>query len=104
MRLVAKVFDLDDTYVVEVEVPGVNKGDVEITIGGRRLSVCGGRHTAGHRGILRHRTRHLGRFDYEVELPSDVEEESVTASLAAGVPTVRASRPTTDRRRPIEIE
>ena len=52
-------------------------------------------------GWLRTRTRPVGRFDYRVILPADVEEDQVTASLSDGVLTVRV--PKSQRSRPRRI-
>ncbi len=54
-------------------------------------------------GILRRRTRSVGRFHYEVTLPGDVEEDQVTAAMDAGVLTVRVPKPANQRRRRIPV-
>ncbi len=54
-------------------------------------------------GILRRRTRVVGRFRYEVVLPGATDEEGVTASMEQGVLTVRAPKPERDRPRRIEV-
>ncbi|HZT67353.1 MAG TPA: Hsp20/alpha crystallin family protein [Acidimicrobiales bacterium] len=99
----ADVEETDDAYVVELELPGVKKPDVDISVGGRRLVVSGERRERERRGFLRHRTRSVGRFYYEVVLPGPVEEDDVGASLDEGVLTVRLPKPASDRRRRIPI-
>jgi HSP20 family protein len=99
----ADVEETDDAYVVELELPGVKKDDIEISIGGRRLVVTGERRERERRGFLRHRTRSVGRFHYEVNLPGTVEEDEVTANLDEGVLTVRLPKPASDRRRRIPL-
>ncbi len=99
----ADVEETDDAYVVELELPGVKKADVDISIGGRRLVVTGERRDRERNGFFRHRTRSVGRFHYEVDLPGTVEEQEVAANLDEGVLTVRLPKPTGDRRRRIPV-
>ena len=82
------VEERDDAYVVELELPGVRESDVEVSLAGRRLTVSGERKEKERIGLLRRRTRNVGRFHYEVELPGAVDEDGVTASLDDGVLTV----------------
>ena len=70
---------------------------------GRRLTVSGERKERQRVGILRRRTRTVGRFHYEVVLPGDVEEEGVTASMEEGVLTLRVPKPASERPRRIAV-
>lgn len=109
-RLLDEVFtpladleETDDAYTVEVELPGIKKDDVDIQITGRRLEVSGERKEKARVGILRRRERVVGRFHYEVLLPSDVEEDGVEANLDNGVLTIRVPKPASERPRRIEV-
>ena len=99
----ADVEETDEAYVAEIELPGVALDDLSVEVAGRRLIVTGERKEKERVGILRRRTRTVGRFHYDVLLPSDVDEEAVEASLADGVLTVRVSKPVSQRRRRIPI-
>ena len=99
----ADVEETPDAYLVEVEVPGVRREDIDIEVAGRRLSVRGERKEKERVGILRRRERVVGRFACEVALPGDVDEESVEAQLDGGILTVRLPKPERDRPRRIEI-
>ena len=99
----ADVEETDDVYVVELELAGVKKSDVDISVGGRRLLVTGERRERERRGFFRHRARSVGRFHYEVSLPGPVQEDEVTASLDEGVLTLRLPKPASDRRRRIPV-
>lgn len=70
---------------------------------GRRLTVSGERKERERVGILRRRTRSVGRFHYEVVLPGDVEENDVSASMDEGVLTVRLAKPASARPRRIPV-
>ena len=100
----ADVEETDDAYVIEVEVPGVNKKDIDVSVAGRRLTITGERKERERVGILRRRTRRVGRFEYDIQLPGDVDDEGVGAELADGVLTVRVPKATTERARRIEIK
>ena len=99
----ADVEETEDAYLVEIELPGVRRDDISVELAGRRLSVSGERKERERAGILRRRTRTVGRFHYEVVLPGDVEEEGVSASMDEGVLTVRVPKPASERPRRIPI-
>jgi len=82
----ADLEETDDAYLVEVELPGVKKHDVAVEISGRRVIVDGGRKELERAGVLRRRTRAVGRFHHEVVLPGDVDAEAVSASLRPPAP------------------
>ncbi len=99
----ADVEETDEAYLVEIELPGVKRDDVTVEVAGRRLSVSGERKERERVGILRRRTRTVGRFHYEVVLPGDVEEEGVSASMDEGVLTVRVPKAASERPRRIPV-
>ncbi|MBW3556478.1 MAG: Hsp20/alpha crystallin family protein [Actinobacteria bacterium] len=99
----ADVEETDDAYLVEVELPGIKKDDIDIQITGRRLQVSGERKEKERVGILRRRERVVGQFHYEVLLPGDVEEDAVEANLDNGVLTVRVPKPASARPRRIQV-
>ncbi|HZR13608.1 MAG TPA: Hsp20/alpha crystallin family protein [Acidimicrobiia bacterium] len=99
----ADVEETDDAYVAEIELPGVKKDDIAVEVAGRRVTVSGERREAERKGILRSRTRSVGRFHYEVTLPGELDAEHVEASLADGVLTLRVPKATAERPRRIEV-
>ena len=99
----ADVEEAEDAFTVEVELPGVDKKDVDIAVDGRRLTITGERKERERVGILRRRTRSVGRFRYEVVLPSDVDADAVSASLDDGLLTVRAPKASNGRARHIAV-
>jgi len=74
-----------DAYNLEIDLPGVEKGDITIDVNERRVSVSGTRASKERVGVLRRTTRTTGSFAYELTLPTPVDEQRVTASLADGV-------------------
>ena len=99
----ADLEETDEAYLAEIELPGVKIDDLSVEVAGRRLTVTGERKERERLGILRRRTRTVGRFHYEVILPGEVDEEGVTASLHEGVLTVRVPKPASERPRRIPV-
>jgi HSP20 family protein len=100
----ADVEETDDTYMVEVELPGVKNDDISVEVAGRRLTVSGERKERERTGILRRQTRTVGRFHYEVVLPGEVDENAVEATLDEGVLTVRVPKAEAERPRRIPVK
>lgn len=99
----ADIEESDDSYLVDIELPGVRKQDLDIEIAGRRLTVRGERKEKERVGILRRRERTVGRFQYEVTLPGAVDDAGIVASLDEGVLTVRVPKPESERPRRIPV-
>jgi HSP20 family protein len=99
----ADVEETDDAFVIEVELPGIDKKDIDVELSGRRLTITGERKEKERTGVLRRRTRTTGRFRFELVLPADVDENSVDASLESGVLTVRVAKRASDQRH-IEVK
>jgi HSP20 family protein len=94
----------DDAYVLEVELPGVKREDVNIELIGNELAITGEIKEEERKGTLRQRTRRTGRFEYRVTLPDQVDAANVDASLDNGVLTVRVPKSERAQRRKIEVK
>jgi HSP20 family protein len=94
----------DDAYVIEAEVPGVKRQDVNIELVGNELAITGEIKERERKGAVRRRTRRTGRFEYRVTLPNQVDAEKIEASLDQGVLTVRVPKSEREQRRKIEIK
>jgi HSP20 family protein len=99
----ADVEETDDAYIVEIELPGVERDDVDVSVNGRRLLVTGERKERERAGLIRRRTRKVGEFRYELILPDDLDPDGVQANLDRGVLTVQVAKAAADRRRRIEV-
>jgi len=99
----ADVEETDDAYIIEVELPGISRNDIEVDLAGRTLTIAGERKERERVGILRRRTRVTGRFRYEVTLPAVEPDAEVAAGYDDGVLTVRIPKPETTRPRRIPI-
>ena len=99
----ADVEETDDSYVVEIDLPGVKRDEVDVHLTDRQLTVSGEVKEKERTGILRRRTRRVGQFQYSVTLPADVDAEKVSAHLDDGVLAVRAPKPEQVKPRRIQI-
>lgn len=99
----ADVSETDDAYVVEVELPGVKRDDVTIDLVGSELVVSGEHREKERQGLLRHRTRRVGRFHYRVQLPEAVDGDDVEARLEDGVLSIHVPKSEAAKPRRIAI-
>lgn len=98
--------ELDDAWLLRVELPGVKRDDVDVQVDGRRLLVRAERKETERKGILRRTTRTTGRYYLEVVLPGEVDPDGVDATLEDGVLTIRVAKPEAEQggRRRIAIQ
>jgi HSP20 family protein len=94
----------EDTYVVEAELPGVKREDVNIEVSGNELTISGDVKVREREGIIRRRTRRVGEFEFRVVLPNEVNAEGIDAKLNDGVLTVRVPKAERAQRRRIEVK
>jgi HSP20 family protein len=96
--------ETDDAYVVEAELPGVKREDVNVELVGNELTITGDVKERERKGIVRRSTRHTGRFDYRISLPGHVDAEKIEAKLGDGVLMVRVPKSERAQRRLIEVK
>jgi HSP20 family protein len=94
----------DDAYVLEAELPGIKREDVNVEVIGNELAITGEIKERERKGTIRRRTRRTGRFEFHVTLPDQVDAANVDASLDQGVLTVRVPKAERAQRRKIEIK
>ena len=100
----ADVEETEDAYVIELDLPGVDKKDIDIEVSGRRLVVQGERKEKERVGMLRRQTRTVGRFRYEVMLPEQVNGDEIDASMDGGVLRLRVPKQKDGQRRRVEVK
>ena len=86
------LFDDKDNFLVNVELPGMKKEDIDLSIHDGVLTISGERkheHTEGKEGETSYRSeRYFGRFQRSVTLPALVDASKVKASYKDGILTV----------------
>ena len=88
----ADLSETEDAYVVEVDLPGVKRDDVNVEVNGNELAITGEIKERERVGWFRHRTRRTGQFEYRTTLPRDVDAEKIEATMAEGVLNVRVPK------------
>jgi HSP20 family protein len=94
----------DDAYVLEAELPGVKREDVNIEVVGNELAITGEIKEKERKGALRRRMRRTGRFEYRVRVPDQVDASKIEASLDQGVLTVSVPKAERAQRQKVEIK
>lgn len=96
----------DDHYIVEADVPGFHKEDVEVTFEDGVLSVSGERKREESReGENYHVSeRRIGKFQRSFRLPNDVDLTSVEARIHDGVLRVTLAKSEEVKPRRIEVK
>ncbi|HEY9439737.1 MAG TPA: Hsp20/alpha crystallin family protein [Streptomyces sp.] len=98
----ADIEDTEDAYLVELELPGMDKERITVEVSEGELDVHGEVKQREHTGAVRRQTRRIGQFDYRATLPSNADTEHISAELSNGVLTVTV--PKTERGQTQRIE
>ncbi|MFE7607014.1 Hsp20/alpha crystallin family protein [Streptomyces celluloflavus] len=99
----ADLHETDDAYVVEAELPGIEREDIDVEISNRELCITGEYKDREREGVLRHSSRRTGHFEYRTLLPADLRAEGVTAVLSGGVLTVTVPKAQAAKPHHVEI-
>lgn len=96
----------DDAFRALVELPGMRREDIDVSVTGRALRISGNRPRfeppSGGRVIRSERP--TGRFDLNVHLPAEIDTLGVTARMREGVLEVRLPKLQETRGRSIDVE
>ena len=88
--LAGETWETAQSVIIRVEVPGMNKNDLDISVQKNFLSIRGEKRSEGeHSGRLYHlMERAYGRFERTIPQPHDIDRERVEVSYQNGVITV----------------
>lgn len=77
-------------FLVEAELPGFAKKDIEISLTGNELRIAGSRQEETESDAKYHlRERYRGSFERVVRFPVDIEDGDVDATFDSGVLTIK---------------
>lgn len=98
----ADVFERDGAIVVKAELPGVDKGDISVTVESGDLVIKGERQAEEEveEDRFYRMERFSGTFYRRFPLPEGVDEEQISAEYRDGVLEVRVPKPTGDEEVP----
>jgi HSP20 family protein len=85
----ANIWEREDAFLVEMEIPGVKKEQTEISVLGKELTIRINRPDMEQEGVIYHRReRPTGNFTRVIPLPNEVTVDHVEAELHDGVLTI----------------
>ena len=84
----ASVVEAGDGYTLEVEMPGINKEGLEISIGNNELTVLGHRSLPAVEGTLIHRESRPENYRRTFELDPSINGDKISAKIDQGVVTL----------------
>jgi HSP20 family protein len=99
----ADITETHDAYIIEIELPGAKREDVDVELNGNELVVTGALKERKREGLLRRRTRRVGQFEYRVTLPGYLRDSDIEATLAYGVLTVYVPKAQSTKSNKIEV-
>ena len=98
------VFTSGDDFVVEAELPGVKKQDLDVQVRGDTLRIQGKKTIAyDEYASIHRRERTAGQFDRTVTLPDEIDSARVSADFRDGVLTLRLPRAESAKARTVAI-
>jgi HSP20 family protein len=101
-RPAVDVSETADEFVLRYDMPGVGKGNVDVTLDKGTLSVTG-KAEPEESGEAVYRETLVGDYRREFTLPEGLDTDQVTADMSAGVLTVRIAKAKQARPRKIAI-
>ena len=66
----ADIEETEDAWIIEAELPGVDRKDVNVELRDGELVITGEIKEKERKGVVRRRTRRTGQFEYRVMLPA----------------------------------
>jgi HSP20 family protein len=96
--------ETDDAWMVQADLPGAKPDDVDVELNDGELVIHGEIKEEEHAGVLRRRARRVGRFEYRVQLPGDVNADGIDAQLHDGVLAIRVPKAAKSQPRRIEVK
>ena len=84
----ASVIEDRDGYVLEVEMPGVNKEGLEISVENNELTIVGRRSWPAIEGTLIHRESRPENYRRTFELDPSIDADKISAKIDRGVATL----------------
>ena len=84
----ASVTEIADGYMLEIEMPGVKKGSLEISVENNELTVIGRRSLPAVEGTLIHRESRPENFRRVFELDPSIDADKISAKIDQGLVTL----------------
>jgi HSP20 family protein len=95
-----------DKYTVSVDVPGLKKDDIKVSVHDGVLTVSGERRSEKDvkEGTVHRTERYYGKFSRSVSLPVEVRADKVSATYKEGVLTVEIPKAEEAKPKTVEVK
>lgn len=96
----------NENFIVNAELPGLNKDDIKLSVRGNLLTISGDRKQETEtKTKTYHRVERLyGKFSRTISLPSEVDVNKIKAVYKEGVLRITLPKPETMKPKEIEVE
>lgn len=100
------VYEGKDNLVIEAELPGMKKDDIQIYMSGDSLNIAGQRHQEQEEQgrDTRRAERRFGRFHRTVRFPVRVKADAIEARYRDGILTVTCPKVEEAQRKEVKVE
>lgn len=99
------LYEMNDHFELQAEVPGLSKDDLNIKIQGNYLEINGKRGSATPAGFSAQRLeRQDGAFSRSFTLPMDIAQEKVAATIKNGILILTLPKAETSKPRQIAVK
>ena len=82
------IYETQDGYILQAEMPGVSKDGLEITLEGNEITITGRRNTDSVSGEVLFRERHPLDYRRVFELDPAIDTAKISAKMEQGVLTL----------------
>jgi HSP20 family protein len=86
------IWESDERLIVELDVPGVQQTDLEVSVEDGVLTVSGIRKPSEHAGEQKHSDARCGEFSRSIKLHESLDPTSIKAELDNGILTLSIAR------------
>jgi HSP20 family protein len=101
---VASVVEDGDNYILKVEMPGVNKEGLDISVENNELTITGRRSLPAVEGTLIHRESRSENFRRAFELDPSIDTSKIGARIEQGVLTLTLPKAEQVKPRKIQVQ
>jgi HSP20 family protein len=95
--------ETEDSWILEAELPGAKAEDIDVEAHDNEIEITGEIVEKERKGILRRRTRPVGRFEFRASLPGPIDRDKIDASFDDGILRVTVRKPEAARPRRVEV-
>ena len=98
--------ETEDSLVAELEVPGINPEDIDVSLTVEMLTVSGEKKQEANRGKMKYHLaeRVYGSFSRSVQLPAQVDRNTVEARYKDGILLITMSKAQSEKSKRIQVK